>query len=403
MARVVFTNASLFDGTGAPPADADVAVEDGRIAEVGSGLDGDEAVDLGGRTLLPGLFDTHVHVSVGHVDVWRLAHEPFSMEFFEAARNLAATLDTGITSIRDAGGADLGVKEAVERGMIRGPRMQVSLTLLSQTGGHGDGWMASGSRVDLFTEHPGRPSGIVDGPEDMRRKVRELLRAGADVVKVATTGGVLSPRDDPRHAHFSVEELEMLVAEAAAGGAWVMAHAQGTEGIKRAIRAGIRSIEHGIYLDEEAIEMMLAAGTYLVPTLVAPQGVLRAAEEGAPIPEVILRKAAEVVDVHRESFAAAVAAGVNIAMGTDSGVTPHGENLLELELMAAGGMPPAEVLRATTSAAARLMGVEGARGTVEPGKDADLVVLDGDPFDFAGYRERIRAVYQRGALVAGGL
>jgi imidazolonepropionase-like amidohydrolase len=242
----------------------------------------------------------------------------------------------------------------------------------------------------------------VDGPDSMRRKVRELLRAGADVIKVATSGGVLSPRDEPTHAHFAPDELEVLVSEAAAGGAWVMAHAQGTEGIKNAIRAGIRSIEHGIYLDDEAISMMLEHGTYLVPTLVAPEGVLRAAEGGAPIPEVILEKAANVVEVHRDSFRKAVEAGVRIAMGTDSGVTPHGENLRELALMASCGMAPADVLAATTSVASELMGVDGDLGTIEIGKVADLVVLEGDPFVFEGFRERIRAVYQAGRLVAGG-
>ena len=403
MARHLFTNASVFDGTGSPPAEGQVLVEDGRILEVGSGLDGDDLIDLGGGTLLPGLFDTHVHLTIGHVDQWALIHEPFSLQFFEAARNLRATLDAGITTVRDAGGADLGIKEAVERGMIAGPRMQVSLIMLSQTGGHGDGWLASGNDTELFLTHPGRPSGIVDGPEEMRRKVRELIRAGADVIKVATSGGVLSPRDEPTHAHFTSDELEMLVAEAAMAGKWVMAHAQATDGIKNAVRAGIRSIEHGIYLDDEAIEMMLEHGTYLVPTLVAPTGVLRAGEAGAPIPRVILDKAEMVVEVHRDSFRRAVEAGVKVAMGTDSGVTPHGENLRELELMAEGGMAPGDVLRAATAVAAELMGVDDDRGTIEAGKAADLVVLDGDPYVFDGFRERIRAVYQDGTLVSGGV
>ncbi|MBU1227548.1 MAG: amidohydrolase family protein [Actinobacteria bacterium] len=403
MARQLFTNAAVFDGTGTPPAPGEVLVEDGRILDVGSGLDGDEHVDLGGRTLLPGLFDTHVHVVISHVDEWALLHEPFSLQFYEAAHNLKATLGTGITSIRDGGGADLGIKEAVARGMIAGPRMQISVIMLSQTGGHGDGWLASGTDTKLFMPHPGRPSGVVDGPEEVRRKVRELFRAGADVIKVATSGGVLSPRDDPTHAHFTLAELQMLVAEAASAGKWVMAHAQATDGIKNAIRAGIRSIEHGIYLDDEAIEMMLEHGTYLVPTLVAPSGVLRAAEAGAPIPPVVLDKAEMVVEVHRDSFRRAVAAGVKVAMGTDSGVTPHGENLRELELMAEGGMAPAEVLRATTAVAAELMGVDVDLGTIEPGKIADLVVLEGDPYAFGGYRDRIRAVYQGGVLVAGGV
>jgi imidazolonepropionase-like amidohydrolase len=219
---------------------------------------------------------------------------------------------------------------------------------------------------------------------------------------VATSGGVLSPRDDPRHAHFTLEELEVLVAEAAGAGIWVMAHAQGTEGIKNAVRAGIRSIEHGIYLDDEAIDLMLQRGTYLVPTLVAPRGVVEAAEAGMAIPEASLRKAKEVVEIHRDAFRRAVDAGVKIAMGTDSGVTPHGRNLAELPLMAAGGMTPAAVLKATTLDAAALMGLEGDSGSLEPGKRADLVVVDGDPLDLDGIAAGVAAVYQAGRLVSGG-
>jgi len=180
-----------------------------------------------------------------------------------------------------------------------------------------------------------------------------------------------------------------------------MAHAQGAPGIKAAVRAGIRSIEHGIYLDDEAIELMLARGTYFVPTLIAPQGVLDAVAAGAPIPAQIVEKARAVIDVHREAFRRAVAAGVRIAMGTDSGVSPHGQNLRELVLMAAGGMTPAEVLVATTRTAAELMGMDDELGTIEPGKRADLVVVDGDPFAFDTLPGRIAAVYQDGRLVSG--
>ena len=262
--------------------------------------------------------------------------------------------------------------------------------------------MASGQTVALMSVHPGRPSGIVDGPEEMRRKVRELIRDGADVIKVATTGGVLSPRDDPRHAHFAPDELEVLVREAAAAGRWVMSHAQGSEGIKNAIRAGIRSIEHGIYLDDEAIELMLQRGTYLVPTLVAPRGVVKAAEAGMAIPEASLAKAKEVIDIHFDSFRRAAAAGVKVAMGTDSGVTPHGRNLEELALMEEGGMTPTQVLVATTRRAAELMGLAGDSGTIEAGKRADLVVVDGDPMVMVGLADRVVAVYQAGRRTAGG-
>ena len=388
----------MVDGTGADPADADVVVEDGRIVEVGPGLDGDERVDVTGKALLPGLFDCHTHVVFSTIDTMRRIQTPFSYRFYQAMHNLEATLRIGITTVRDAGGADLGVKQAVEDGLIRGPRMQISLGMLSQTGGHGDGWLPSGANLRLDS-HPGVPNTIVDGPDEMRAKVRELVRMGADVIKVAVSGGVLSPRDKPTHAHFRLEELKVLVEEATAAGIWVMAHAQATPGIKNAIRAGIRSIDHGIYLDDEAIEMMLARGTWLVPTLVAPRGVIDAAAAGAAIPEASVAKAHEVADIHRASFAKAVEAGVKVAMGTDSGVTPHGNNLRELQLMVEGGMTPMQAIVATTQSAAELMGLEEELGTLEPGKRADLVVVDGDPLDVATLTDRIEAVYQDGARV----
>jgi len=399
MTRLLFQGGSVFDATDTPPAFADVVVEDGRILEIGSGLDGDQAIDCTGLHLLPGLFDTHVHVMLGHIDMWKMVQTPFSYRFFEASKNLAATLQAGITTVRDAGGADLGVKQAVANGLIAGPRMQISLIMLSQTGGHGDGWMASGGTIELFPPYPGMPEGIVDGVDEMRRKVRELVRDGADVIKVATSGGVLSPRDEPTHAHFRLAELEVLVEEAKAAGISVMAHAQATIGIKNAIQAGIRSVDHGIYLDDQAIEMMLERGTFLVPTLVAPTGVLRAAAAGAQIPEASLAKAREVIEVHRDSFRRAVQAGVKIAMGTDTGVTPHGENLAELALMVEGGMTPHQALVAATRTAAELMGLEAELGTLEPGKRADMVLVEGDPFDVSSLPDRITQVWKDGRRV----
>ncbi|MDP8955998.1 MAG: amidohydrolase family protein [Actinomycetota bacterium] len=400
--RTVFSGGDVFDARSATTSRADVAIEDGRITEIGTGLDGDRSIDVSGRCLLPGLFDCHTHPLYTDVDVMRMLQSPFSYRFYEAARNLKATLDVGITTVRDAGGSDLGIKQAVESGLIPGPRMQISIVMLSQTGGHGDEWMPCGAWIPYFhIDYPGVPHPIVDGPDEMRRKVRELIRNGADVIKVATTGGVLSPRDDPRHAHFRDDELQVLVAEASAAGRWVMAHAQGAEGIKAAVRAGIRSIEHGIFLDDEAIQLMLDRGTYLVPTLVAPGGVLLAAERGAQIPEASLQKARETIDIHRESISKAIAAGVKVAMGTDSGVTPHGENLRELELMEELGMTPGEALQATTLTAAELMGLEDELGSLEPGKRADVVVVQGDPFDFKTLAERIDAVYKDGDRVRG--
>lgn len=400
MARTLFSGGKVFDGTGSAPAAADVVVEAGRIVDVGIGLDGDDVVDCTGATLLPGMFDCHVHVMVGSVDPLASVTRPFSLQFYDAAENLRRTLGAGITSVRDAGGADLGVQTALRRGMIPGPRMQISISMLTQTGGHGDTWEPSGCSLPLFVPHPGRPDTVVDGPDEMRRKVRELIRAGADVIKVATSGGVLSPRDNPRHGHFRDAEIAVLVEEATAAGIFVMAHAQGTEGIKVAIRNGIRSIEHGIFLDDEAIQMMLDRGTWLVPTLVAPHGVIDAAEAGIPLPPAVVDKARMVMEEHASSVRRAVEAGVRIAMGTDSGVTEHGRNLRELPLMAACGMSPTQVLHSTTLSAARLLGVDGDLGSIEPGKRADLVVVDGDALALDDLDQRIRAVYQDGRLAS---
>ena len=302
--------------------------------------------------------------------------------------------------MRDAGFADLGVKTAVADGRIAGPRLHISTTVLSQSGGHSDGWLPSGYDISPLS-WPGMPPGVVDGPDEMRRRAREVIRAGADQIKVCTSGGVLSPRDDPRHGHFRDAELAVLVEEANAAGIYVMAHAQGAPGIKAAVRAGIRSIEHGIFLDEEAIAMMLERGTWLVPTLLAPQGVLDAEAAGAAIPAASLRKAHEVIDIHRAAVRRAIAADVKIAMGTDSGVTPHGHNLRELALLVENGMTPLGAMLAATCSAAELIGVEDELGSIELGKRADLVVVDGDPFDYADLGDRVRAVYQDGRLVSG--
>ena len=399
MARTIFRGGLVFDGTGAAPTAGDVVVDGGRIVDVGPpGLDGDEEVDCSGLVVLPGLFDCHTHVTFsGDLDLQRRLAKPFSYRYYEAVGNLERSLRIGLTTIREAGGADLGVKEAVERGLVVGPRMQISIAMLSQTGGHGDSHMPSGACFRWHHSYPGNPSGLVDGPDEMRKRVRELIREGADVIKVATSGGVLSPRDDPKHGHFRSDELDVLVTEAAAAGMFVMAHAQATDGIKAAVRAGIRSIEHGIYLDDEAIEMMLRAGTWLVPTLLAPRAVLAAAAGGANVLEAAVRKTHEVLEVHTDSFARAVEAGVQVAMGTDSGVGPHGQNLDELGLMVEySAMTPLDAWTATTKNAAQLLGVDDSLGTLERGKRADVVLLEGSFDDLEKLGSRVAGVWKDG-------
>ena len=402
MTRLLIRGGIVVDGIGHEPHPADVVLEHGRIVAVGPGLDGDTEIDASGHTVYPGFIDCHVHFMVdGNLDPMLSVQTPFSLNFFLAAERMGRTLATGVTTVREAGGSDLGVKHAQQRGLAAGPDMQISITILSQTGGHGDSWQPCGAHMPgpIGISHPGKPHNIVDGPEEMRKKVRELVRAGADVIKVCTSGGVLSPRDDPRHGHFRDDELDVLVAEATAAGKWVMAHAQATDGIKSAIRAGIRSIEHGIYLDDQAIEMMIEHGTYLVPTLIAPMGVLEAVDRGVSVPQYAIDKTKMVIETHRDSISRAIAAGVKVAMGTDSGITPHGQNLRELEQMVACGMSPAQAVIATTRTAAHLMGLADDRGSLEPGKRADVVIARGLPFELADLRSRIRWVVQAGKVV----
>ena len=386
MTLTLIHNGTLIDGNGGKPvADGALLIDGSRIIAAGP-LDALDVpadatrIDAGGGTILPGLIDTHVHIALEFTSLIEIASMPFSLRFYKAIQYMQRTIKAGITTVRDAGGADLGMKQAVEQGIVTGPRLMISTAPLGITGGHGDGWTPSGTQIELFPVYPGMPNGMCDGVDAVRQRTREVLRAGAEVIKIMATGGVLSRNDHPEFIGFSEEELAVIVAEGRARkGVKVMAHAQGAEGIKMAVRAGIHSIEHGIYLDEEAIELMLEHGTYLVPTLLAPLAVVEAAQTSSNIPDYALRKALETTDAHKESISRAYKAGVRIAMGTDAGVMPHGTNLRELGLMADVGMSPMEVLVATTRVAAECLGWDDRIGTLETGKLADVVITRTDP------------------------
>jgi imidazolonepropionase-like amidohydrolase len=410
MTVTVIKNGTLIDGNGGQPIlHAAVAMENEKIVFVGKEIDlpdfnGEVTyVDADGGCILPGFIDTHVHLLLEFEPIEKRLATPFSYNFYKAIDYMKKTINAGITSVRDCGGTDLGVKQAVEQGLVLGPRMQVSITALTTTGGHGDSYTASGQSVKLLLdEYPGMPSGLCDGVESVRKAVREVLRAGADVVKVHATGGVLSATDHPEFTQFSVEELKVMVEEANfRRGIKVMAHAQGAEGIKNAIKAGIHSIEHGIYLDDECIELMLKHGTYLVPTLLAPVAVLELAEN-VGMPEYGIKKAKEAIDAHKASFVKAYRAGVKIAMGTDAGVMAHGTNLRELTLMNELGMTPMETIVATTKVAAECMGWEDQVGTLEVGKFADVVITKTNPLENLRSLEdnsNIRVVVKGGVVV----
>jgi imidazolonepropionase-like amidohydrolase len=397
--RTVFRGGKVFDGTMAPLADADVVIEEGRIVEVGPGLDGDEGVDCAGKALLPGLFDAHVHLTGTYEDdELTIQHRPFSYGFYQTPANLMTTLRLGITSVRDAGGADAGLRRAVDDGVLVGPRMQVAITMLSQTGGHNDEWLPSGGLSAGWQPYPGFPSGVCDGVDGVREKVREVIRAGADVIKIASSGGFFSPADDPMDPHFAQDELDMIVSTAADLGRWVMSHAHGPEGIKRATRAGVRSIEHGTFLDQESAELMLERGTWLVPTITSGDTTEELAKDEKLAPEI----RAKFADLGRPEFDAmklAAQAGLKVALGTDAAVFPHGWNLNELAHMANNGFSPEQALHAGTLSAAELMGWEDKLGSLEPGKIADVVVVEGDPFAFETLKDRIEQVWKDGVRV----
>jgi imidazolonepropionase-like amidohydrolase len=379
-------NGTLIDGRGGDPQTGTTVVIDGeRIS--GLGRQGQvnipreaTVIDANGGSILPGLIDTHVHFTLEYPDVLRGLLTPPSLRLLQAIPRMRATLEAGVTTVRDAAGSPAGLKMAVERGIIAGPRMQVAITLISQTGGHGDGFYPCCIDIGFFG---GRfndiPNGVADGVDEVRKTVREVLRAGADWIKLATTGGVLSTSDAPTSSQLTVEEIATAVYEAAAQEKRCMAHAQGSQGIKNALLAGVASIEHGVYLDDELIDLMLKKDAYLVPTLVAPIAVVEFAREHPDLlPPVMAAKSISVIEAHQQSFRRAVEAGVKVAMGTDSGVGRHGENGRELQLMVENGMTPMQSILASTSNAARLLHLDDCLGTLEVGKLADVIVVDGN-------------------------
>ncbi len=399
----------LIDGTGRDPLEhAVVMVENGRITAAGERSairipDGARVLEDDDLTVLPGFMDMHVHLAcIGGMNFTRMLMSPRSYTLLHAVPNCAKTLQAGVTTVRDAGLTPVGVRLACEAGFFPGPRMELSVSILGQTGGHAEDFMPCGCRFPIAADLD-VPHGVVDGEAQVLAKVREVLRAGADWIKLCTSGGVLSAGDMPDAPQMTVGEIGTAVAEAATVGKRVMAHAMSAQGIKNALRAGVVSIEHGCLLDEEAIDLMRRQGAWLVPTLVAPIDVIAGGEQagGGGLPEDMVAKARAVAARHKEAFAAAVAAGVNIALGTDAAVGPHGGNLRELALMVEGGMTPMQAIVAGTLRPAQLLRREGELGTLEVDRLADLVAVSGDPLADIGLLSRpenIRIVVKDGVV-----
>ena len=392
------TGARLIDGTGGAPLDNATVVVNGRLIEAAGPAgstplpEGSEVIDAAGKTMLPGLIDCHDHLAwfgYGLESFWGLT-EPRSLTNMRVAAVLKRTLESGYTAVRDGGGLDAGFRHAVDEGLIPGPRLQVSLGFITPTGGMAELTLGSPSGYSHpGPPEPGLPSGVADGPEGMRANVREMVRADADVIKVAVTGGSSSRSGlGPNDMLITPKEIEALVDEAHRLKRRGMCHALGGPGLRAAVEAGVDSIEHGSYLDEDPdlLKIMADKDIYFTPTLSVYR---QHAEKGSPHGRV---RAAAMRDNHVRSIRMALEAGVRVVAGTDRGVWFHGNNAEELGLLVKAGMTPMQATVAATGDAARCLGLDGEIGTVEPGKKADLILVNGDPLTDVTILEEGRAV-----------
>jgi len=410
-ATFVLRGANVLDEGGGFDGPLDVRVAEGRVRAVGRDLaaDGAPSVDFAGRWLLPGVFDCHDHVSFSSLNASECLSTPVTQWALEAAANARRTLEGGVTFVRDLAGADAGIRDSLSRGYIPGPMLQISVVLICQTGGHGDGFFRGAGLEStsgyLMPDFPGKPPFRVDGVDSMRHVVRSVLRAGADWIKLATTGGLVSEHDAPLVPELTLEEIQVAVFEAARKGKPVAAHAYGGDGLDNAVRGGVRSIEHGGFLTEEQAALMAERDCWLVPTLSAMRDVLRWAEDGVLTPT----QSRKILDFGLDIGAAvriATAHGVRLAAGTDYiSREQHGGNLEEISLMRRAGLTPEEALLAATAGGAELCGVAGEYGRIAPGYILDAIVLDEDPGDLSLFerRDAVSQVFKAGVPVRGAL
>lgn len=401
-----YFNAFLIDGSGLPTLDEPAAMlVDGRriqaLAPQSQLPCPQQAVkiDLGGMTLMPGMADCHDHLADLEGGMQQRAGIPPSLAVFLTAEAFKKTLLGGFTAIRDASGVDLGMKMAVERGLIPGPRLKISVVILSQFGGHNDHTEPAGINSH-FPWLQGIPSGICDGPDECRKKTREVIRAGADWVKIATTGGVGSPIGGPLIRQLSPEEVQVIVDTAHAAGKPVMSHAYGDEGVKICLDAGVDSIEHGAALDDALIDQMAKQGTWLVPTFTVLRRVVAISEKDPQaLPDYMPRKARMLLEHQAESFRKALQHGVKIALGTDGGGFGHGNNAGELAYLVEAGMTPMQALVAATQMGTTCMGLGDETGVLRAGMLADFLVVNGNPLKNVRIledRENLRLIVKDG-------
>ncbi len=399
----VLKSARLFDSTtGQMVTPGLLVVSNGVIQSVGNGSApaGATVLDLGDATLLPGFIDAHTHLSDEfnpdyNGDALLSLQRPISEKAIRATANARKTVMAGFTTVRDVGSSDfvdVGLRNSINAGYVPGPRMLVSVHALGSTGGHCDD--GAGFRFGVFGRETGPEEGVINSPDQARFAVRFNVKYGADVIKTCASGGVLSPTDDVDVPQLTQAELDALVDEAHTLHRKTAAHSHGAESSKRAIRAGIDSIEHGTFLDDEAMRMMHDRGTFLVPTLATRVGLAE-----SKFPPLVQAKATRAVQQQDAMVKRALALGVKIALGTDAAVYPHGDNALEFALMVADGMTPAQALMAGTTSAAELLGLTDKIGALKPGMLADVVAVPGNPIENIKATQSVIFVMKDGAIL----
>lgn len=395
----------MIDGRNDQPrSEVSIVIDAGRITRVVAGYieagPDDKLIRLTEHTVMPGLMDMHTHLQSQH------SKDSYTERFFMEQADYAlrstvyarVTLLAGFTTVRDLGDNgvnSIALRKAIENGWVPGPRIFTSGKSLATTGGHAD--PTNALRGD-YKRDAGPLEGVINGPDDARKAVRQRYKDGADLIKLTATGGVLSLAANGQNPQFTTEELQAIVSTAHDYNMIVAVHAHGTEGMKRAVLAGVDSIEHGTYMTDEIMGLMKQRGTYWVPTNMAGEWVAEKSKEPGYFPEIVRPKAAAIGPQIRDTFKKAHAAGVKIAFGTDTGVSPHGQNAHEFELMVAGGMPPMKAIQSATLVSAQLLKIDDRLGTLEEKKLADIVAVKGDPLTDISLMKTVIFVMKEGVV-----